>query len=218
MDTYIAFAYKLSLTPDQRDAMMASVPKWAGSTDFEIEAKAPDSSPTKDQMRLMMQSLLADRFRLSLHFETRDVPAYALVLAKPGKLGPNLHPHEGPCDTASRPNVFPGRCNILGILPKPNGPMRAGARDVTMKYVAEGLSQISNLVGLGRPLVDQTGLTGKFDLTLEFAPNTNDGAPPDTDAPSFAESLREQLGLKLESTKAPVRTPVIDHIEIPSEN
>jgi uncharacterized protein (TIGR03435 family) len=221
---YIEFAYKLALKPQQREAMLAGLPKWASGDVFEIEAKAPTSDPTKDQMRLMMQSLLADRFQLRVHFETREMPVYALILAKPGRLGPRLRPHDkGPsCDTAppierleanNVPNVFPALCNILGMFPGGNGPWLAGARDVTMAYIAEALPTVN-----GRPLVDQTGLIGKFDFTLSYAPETSDGATAATDVPSFETALGEQLGLKLESTKTPVRTPIIDHVERPSKN
>jgi bla regulator protein blaR1 len=92
---YIAFAYKLPPNEEQTRAMLAHLPKWSGGL-FEIEARAK-GNPTKDQMRLMMQSLLADRFKLAVHFETREEPDHALTSIKPGKTGPKLRPHaEGP--------------------------------------------------------------------------------------------------------------------------
>lgn len=213
--TYITFAYKLMLTPEQRQSILAGLPKWVSSDVFEIEAKAPMSNPTKDQLRLMMQSLLADRFHLEIHFETREMPVYALVVATPGKLGPKLRPHEEgrSCDTPA-PDLFPGRCRNLALMLRPDNTRIGGARDVPMDYLAQG---IPTLTPLGRPVVDQTGLSGKFDFTIEWL-QTGPAPAPDSDAPSFAEALREQLGLKLESTKAPVRTPVIDRVESPSEN
>src|SRR5262249_31794286 len=101
---YIRFAYKLTLTSDD---MVAHLPKWVTSERFRIEAKAPIENPTKDQMRLRMQSLLADRFRLAVHYDTQEKPVWALTVAKPGKLGPNLRPHsEGPPCGEPAPNLF----------------------------------------------------------------------------------------------------------------
>ncbi|HEY3823037.1 MAG TPA: TIGR03435 family protein [Bryobacteraceae bacterium] len=213
--TYITFAWKLLLTPEQRQAILAGLPKWVSSDVFEIEAKAPMSNPTKDQMRLMMQSLLADRFHLKIHFETRESSVYALVQATPGKLGPKLRPHEAgrSCDEPA-PDLFPGRCRNLALTLRPDNTRLGGARDVPMDYIAQGLPTLDRL---GRPVVDQTGLSGTFDFTIEWLP-VGPAPTPDSDAPSFAEALRVQLGLKLESTKAPVRTPVIDQIESLSEN
>jgi uncharacterized protein (TIGR03435 family) len=88
---YIAFAYKLPPNEERRRAMMAQLQKWGGGF-FEIEARAK-GNPTKDQMRLMMQSLLAGRFKLAVHFETKEEPVYALTLVKSGKTGPKLRPH-----------------------------------------------------------------------------------------------------------------------------
>jgi hypothetical protein len=85
---YIRFAYKL--TDGQIEILQANAPKWMATTRFDIEAKSEIPDPTKDQMRLMMQSLLAERFKLVLHTETRQLPVLALVLAKPGKLGPSF--------------------------------------------------------------------------------------------------------------------------------
>ncbi len=96
LGSYIGFAYKL--TPSQQQLVRAQLPKWATMESFDIEAKA-QGNPTKDQMRLMMQSLLADRLKLAVHHETRQLPVFALVLVKPGKTGPQLRPHidDPPC-------------------------------------------------------------------------------------------------------------------------
>src|SRR6267142_6606299 len=87
---YIEFAYKL--TEDQNQFLPPQLPKWVTADRFDIQASV-QGSPTKDQMRLMMQSLLADRFKLAVHFETREVPVFALSLVKPGQFGPRLRPH-----------------------------------------------------------------------------------------------------------------------------
>ena len=93
--TYITFAYKLWLTAEQRQTALANLPKWVTTDLYEIRARAPGDA-TKDQTRLMMQSLLADRFKLQVHFETREVPVLALNMDKPGTLGPKLHLHGTP--------------------------------------------------------------------------------------------------------------------------
>src|ERR1700677_2622331 len=90
---YIEFAYKTMLTPKQEQAMVANLPKWVGAEPFVIEAKAPTIDATKDQMRLTMQSLLSDRFKLAVHFEALEQPAMVLVLDRAGKLGPRLRQH-----------------------------------------------------------------------------------------------------------------------------
>jgi uncharacterized protein (TIGR03435 family) len=230
--TYIAFAYKLSLTQEQRQSMLARLPKWVATDRFDIQARA-EGNPTKDQMRLMMQSLLADRFKLALHFETREVPVLALTLVKSGKTGPKLRPHsEGPaCDapvplpeprsSAGAIDVFPSRCDVYMLESKPNHMNQAGSRNTTMDLLAASLP---SLAALGRPVVDQTGLTGMFDFTIEWTPESNSPQLPNADGqtdsqgPTFLEAVHEQLGLKLEATKAPIRTLVIDHVERPSEN
>jgi len=217
--TYITFAYKLALTREQRQAMIAHLPKWVAEDRFNIQAKAAEASPTKDQMRLMMQALLADRFQLAVHFETQEIPLLALVLVKPGKLGPQLRPHsEGPsCDAAPPPGVFPPKCHVM-ILDV--GRVAIGAsRDTTMPLIAGALAPMGQLA---RPVVDRTGLTGSFDFTLEWSPDIPPQAPgepaPDAQGPSFQEALREQLGLKLEPTKGPQPILIVDKVEKPSEN
>jgi uncharacterized protein (TIGR03435 family) len=163
---YITFAYKLTLTPDQNQAMVQHLPKWVASDRFNIQAKA-EGNPTKDQMRLMMQALLADRFQLAVHFETQEVPVFVLTLAKSGKLGPNLRPHADgpPCDVVDA-SVFPPRCDLYGrtISGKVT---KMGARNTTMDMLANGVSSMGSL---GRPVVNQTGLHGPVDFTLEWIP------------------------------------------------
>jgi bla regulator protein BlaR1 len=218
--SYIRFAYKVRPAPDQLQALLARVPKWVGSERFAVEARAPQSNPTKDQIRMMMQSLLAERFHLRLHFETETVPAFALLLAKPGKWGPQLRPHaEGPpCDTPASDKIFPGRCDTYMAERQVNGTLRAGSRQTTLDRLAGAIPTFGSV---SRPVVDRTGLSGDFDFTLEWMPESTSAAPPKADeapGPTFLEALKEQLGLKLEATKATVEVPVIDHVERPSEN
>jgi uncharacterized protein (TIGR03435 family) len=203
------------------------LPKWCESDRFAIEAKAA-GPVTKDQMRLMMQALLADRFHLAVHFETQETAVMALMLAKPGKTGPKLRPHsEGPAceDVGSQgrgdaPRPFPERCYVQQLSGN-GGHLRAGSRNTTVDQLAEALSGLGRL---DRPVVDQTGLSGGIDYDMEWTPEPTPAQPaPDASqpldpGPTFLQALRDQLGLKLEAVKAPLRVLVIDHIERPSDN
>jgi len=219
---FITFAYKLNLSGQQMQAMTEHLPKWVTSDRFSVQAKA-EGNPTKDQMRLMMQSLLADRFQLAVHFETQqDVPIFVVTLLKPGKLGPNLRPHaDGPSCDAPDPKVFPPRCDVYGLRMLPGKMPMYGSRNTTMDALASAISGFGNL---GRPSINQTGLTGRFDFTLEFMRERETPLPveagpqPELQGPSFLEAFHEQLGLKLESSRGPVQTMVVDHVERPSEN
>jgi uncharacterized protein (TIGR03435 family) len=214
LGTYIAFAYKISFNPDH-------LPDWVHDR-FDIQAEA-EGKPTKDQMRLMMQSLLTERFQLKVHVETPMTAVLAMVLVKPDKTGPKLRPHsEGvPCEGAPETNVFPPVCDVYMMEMPPNAGARAGSRNTTMELLAGALRGIGRL---DRPVVDQTGLSGRFDFSIEFAPDSgaasapNAGAAADLPGSSFLDALREQLGLKLEATKAPQRVLVVDHVERPSQN
>jgi bla regulator protein blaR1 len=239
--SYIYFAY--NVTGNQFQLLMPQLPKWVISDHFDIRARA-DGNPSKDQMRLMMQSLLADRFKLASHYETRRLPVFALVLVKPGTTGPQLQPHpeDSTCSTAlsqtsagvaSAPTAtvaggLPTVCGgIEGMTPSPSGRLRAGARGVPIGLLASTLAQIGNL---DRAVLDRTGLSGNFDFTFEWAPQLHGpGTPQEVlpvaanahsgkAGPTFQQDLQEQLGLKLEPQDGPVEVLVIDHIERPSEN
>jgi len=214
--TYIQFAYKIAPAEDQTRQILARIPKWAATDRYSIEAKAP-GNPTKDQMRLMVQSLLAERFQLAAHFETREAPVFALTLVKPGTLGPNLRSHaDGPaCEAPAASVTFPPMCDSFALIRKSGGAlMLAGYRNATMDMLAASLASV---VGQGRPMIDKTGLSGRFDFTLEWAPDSV-AEPSDPVGPTGLQALRDQLGLKLESTKGSVQILVIDRVERPSEN
>jgi uncharacterized protein (TIGR03435 family) len=228
---YIDFAYKLMLVGSQRDAVYDHLPAWVTTDLFTIEARA-DGNPTKDQMRLMMQSLLADRFKLALHFETHDVPVMALTLVEPGKLGSRLRPHaQGPpCDakippvdrsSPKIPDTWRPICGDIQNLDWANNTVILGSRNTTMGMLA---NYIPALAELNRPVVDQTGLNGKFDYELNFTPpwkmpqGQSTGTQLDFTGPTFLEALKDQLGLKLKPIKAPIQILVIDHVEQPSPN
>ena len=238
---YINFAYKV--TSNQNQAIQKQLPGWVMTERFDITAKTDKHDATKDEMRLMMRSLLADRFKLAIHGETQQLPVYALVLAKPGALGPKLraHPANIACSTTPPPapasdgpqqqtpldlkgaDGFPNWCGgIVGFAPSEPGHLTFGASNITMALIASTLPAAANL---GRPVLDHTGLAGKYDFLLDFLPDRlpQPGAAPadgpgDLGGPGIGEALKQQLGLKLDSQKGPVDVWVVDHIEHPSAN
>jgi bla regulator protein BlaR1 len=228
---YIEFAYKVWGTEVQ-SREFSRLAKWVDADRYSIEARAETGNPTKDQMRLMVQALLADRFQLTAHFETREVPVFELRLAKPGEPGPKLisHADAPPCD---KPDVSPVAevpgfhfaCHNLSTYLDLGTRFMLGSRDVSMDVLAGTLSEIlGGPMAFGRPIIDKTGLTGRCDFTLAWAHERR--TPPGSDAPVASdpigptplEALRDQLGLKLESTKASIPILVIDKVERPSEN
>lgn len=237
---FIVFAYKIP--PNQAD--LSHVAAWAANDElFAIDARV-EGNPTKDQVRLMMQSLLADRFKLAVHMETREVPVFDLVLAKPGKTGPKLIPHSQgpPCPDSLVPleeareremhgavgDAFPLNCETAGMQVR-NGMRLVGSRNSTVPLLANAIYSYGAMAGeVDRSVVDKTGLDGSFDFTIEYRPGENDrlrrALPNAADAPSdpsgtpFLNALREQLGLKLDSSKGPIQTLVVDHVERPSAN
>jgi uncharacterized protein (TIGR03435 family) len=212
---------------------IAGGPAWLDSARYDISAK-PENNPKPSEIPIMLQALLADRFQLKMHRETKELPIYALVVAKKdgakkdAKLGPGLtESKEGGCtppDPSKRPHPpDPGKPSTLGCGGMMIGRNRVAAASIPIADLTPMLSRI-----LGRMVADKTGLTGRFDISLEWAPNESqalqsppDGPkppPPDATGPSIFTALQEQLGLKLESQKGPVEIFVIDRAEKPSEN
>jgi uncharacterized protein (TIGR03435 family) len=218
---YLFFAYKVR--GNQQQYLLPQLPPWATSDRYDIQARVK-GNPTKDQMREMMRALLAERFKLAVHYETREVPVLAWVLAKPGQLGPRLRPHAGDeaCSTASPSGAtplvaggFPAPCGGIFNLPaSAPGAVRVGARNITIAFMADSMSS-----GFDRPMLDKTGLTGTFDYILEFSPEVGGDAAADAAAgPSLEDAIREQLGVKLVRQNGPVEVLVVDHVERPSAN
>jgi uncharacterized protein (TIGR03435 family) len=207
-------------------------PGWAASDSFDITAKAetdipPGPTGPPAQMFLMLRGLLADRFKLVAHEESRDQPVYLLRLDRSdGKLGPNLRPSTVDCAAMMRGAARggptpgpppPGQAPMCGAMFGP-GRMMSGGTPIQM--MVNGLARLVN-----RPVLDRTGLTGNYETTLEFTPDQSQlppgglppGVPaPPVDGPSLFTALKEQLGLKLESDHAPVRVLVIDSIQQPN--
>lgn len=230
----LGFAFKLSV--GQMHYLLVGLPDWVDSEWFDVEGRAPIATPSKDQFRLMMQALLADRFKLAIREEKRPLPMYALVLKKPGTTGPQLRPHiadstcggEGradappvsaefspfPCgSTYIAPATFVGRAGVSGRV-------RGGGRDVNLDYIAAFLTGTGmQNTAPDRPVINETRLTGNYDFWIEFVSEGEiDGEQPDANGPSLAEALQDQLGLKLVAKAGPVDAIVVDHIEEPTLN
>ncbi len=203
-------------------------PAWMDSAHYDISAK-PEDAPKRGDIPLMLQSLLADRFQLKFHRETKELSVYALVLSnKDGKLGPGLtETKEGSCTpidpTKPPPAPEPGKLPTLGCGGMQMGPGMAKGVGIPIANLIPMLSRI-----LGRTVIDKTELKGNFDISMQWTPDDSqaqqfppDGPrppPSDPTGPSIFTALQEQLGLKLESQKGPVEMFVIEHVEKPSEN
>jgi uncharacterized protein (TIGR03435 family) len=200
-------------------------PPWLGSARYDITAKA-ENTLKPDELQLMLQSLLADRFQLTIRRETKELPIYALVLArKDGKLGPKLiESKEGGCTpfdplrppAPAEPGKRPGlNCGQQMMSPR------------SLTAVAAPIANVIPMLArmLGRTIVDKTGLKGNYDVSVEWVQDEALMLPPDVpkpvsdgSGPSIFTALQEQLGLKLESQKGPVEVFVVDRAEKPSEN
>ena len=245
---YISFAYKLSGTQELalRFSIFSGVPKsgapfWVtGSFDaspefFDISARAP-ADTSIDQMRLMMQALLADRFHLVTHLQTADAPVFALTLVHPGITGPHLQPHPAsdtcaaatpPSDqpSAPRPQVAPSSigdlppaCGVIAHVPSSAPGQHMGGRAISLALFATSVPTMTGLAATPHPVVDQTGLTGLYDFTLTWIHDpSGDDATSDNIA-NFHEALKSQLGLELKSSHAPLSFLIVDHVDHPSEN
>ena len=202
------------------DNQIVGGPEWTDAERFDIRAKAEGDNPSatafRDRARLMLRSALADRFRLVLHTERREIPIYALVVSsEDGRLGPQLvRSDDSECDGPPKP--VPSASGA----PEPNPPFPCGASFSRPQHVAARGVEFSMLVTnvsswADRIVVDRTGLTGKFDWDLQW---TQEQLTPDT-APtglSLPTALREQRGFKLESQRGSVDVFVIDAVERPT--
>ena len=212
---------------DVREFQVSGGPGWINTARYDIVARPehnadsdpPPEDPRKmsdeqrktlgEQMRARLVALLADRFRLKVHRETQQALAYLLVV---GKNGPKLKQTEEGSETRGRMRMGRGELNGDGVK---------------LEFLAQVLAN-----QLGRPVVDKTGLTGNYDIKLAWTPDPGQPAPlplgpppglepspaPDPSGPSIFTAIEEQLGLRLESQKAPIETIVIDSVEKPSEN
>lgn len=203
-----------------RPDLMSGLPGWANSTRFDITAKVSDpdvtalKNLTREQREAMLLALLTDRFKLKAHIETKTLPVYDLVIAKGGsKLKENTALADQSTPGTGPHNMKPGTMVMS---------------DTKLTGFATPTSALASTLAyqVGRNIIDKTGLTGRYDFTLNWSPENR--APvvggnladkgSDTDAPDLFTALQEQLGLRLESSKGPVDTLVIDHVEFPTAN
>lgn len=208
------------------DYQMSGGPSWKNTDRFDVDAVAGNvraESVTFVQRiqaeMQMLQTLLAERFKLSVHHDTQEGQIYTLVLAnRDGRLGSHLRRSDVDC------NAVPPRPPSAGLVPTCGIQVGLG----TLRIGSQSLAAIARLLSraVGRPVIDRTGLTGAFDLTLDFdtsglpgfavPPGVN---PPNTaDKPSLYTALQEQSGLKLERGRGPIDILIVDHVERPTED
>jgi uncharacterized protein (TIGR03435 family) len=216
----MAVAYRL---PESR---IFGGPNWLTGDRWDLQAKAEDgiAAPTRPRdpaavppLMLMLQSLIEDRFRLRVHRETKELPVYDLLVAKGGlrmKLSEDQTPNPAP------------------ISPRPGGPIPRGVQIMGIGKIDGDAVPFRNFIAglaqqLGRTVIDKTGLTGLYDIHLQWTPELAQGAAGpagdagqsvDSSSPSIFTAIEEQLGLRLQSGKGPVEVLVIDSVEKPTEN
>ncbi len=192
-----------------KEAQVFNLPKWGDSARFDIKAKLLD--PNKKTLNALtpqqdaaMQLPILDRFKLKFHYELKTLPVYELVVVK-----------TGPKFTATTAAEMASEDGVNGVH---SGGISIHNRNlvatgISMSRFADSLSyQVKRIV------IDKTGLAGNYNLTLSWAPDDGTPQPPDATLPSIFTALQEQLGLKLEPSKAPLEAFIVDHAEIPSED
>lgn len=227
--TYITLSQLLIYAHQVSDFQIVEGPDWVRERRYDVQAKA-EGRPTADEMRMMVRRLLAERFALKTHVETRELPRYALVMARSDRrLGPRLRPSTFDCPAivaARGPDYRPPTGP-----PQPGAPPtcalrgRVGGGSQTMTMEGQPMPAIAKQLQpqAGRVVVDKTGLTGTYDVELETEPPVVPGLPANTfgvprEGLSLFTALPEQLGLKLESERGPVDVLVIDSVELPTPN
>ena len=204
LEDLIAFAFNVN------KKQIVGAPDWVDNDRFDLAA-VPDieGDPSVDQLRTMVRKLVVERFKLTFHYEKRDLAAFVLTVGKNGE------------------KLTPAQNN----LPLPNIGFGGGKTGMSMNAMSASLADFTSVLQMlvfDRPVVDQTGITGRYDIHFFFTPDESlfNGHPPKMPAlgegvepaPSFFDSLQQTLGLKLEAKKTPVDVLVIDHVEKPSSN
>jgi uncharacterized protein (TIGR03435 family) len=211
-------------TPEPLDpTRLIGGPGWIDSDRFDIVAKAPGAADPQ-QLLLMLRSLLAERFKVAVHNDSRELPVYALVMARSdGRLGPQLKRADECTPSGSARGTPPPSTGVCGGRGSP-GRLQFGGVPLSIVVAQPVWSR-----ELRRVVVDRTGLTGAFEGTLEWTPADMPSAPagpappdapppPRPDGPSIFAAVQEQLGLKLEPSQAPLDVVVIDRAERPTED
>jgi uncharacterized protein (TIGR03435 family) len=217
--------YLITMAYGARPLQIVGAPAWFERDLFDIDAKARENVPAADLLP-MVRALLADRFKLRAHLEKREMPIYALVVIREGRFGPGMKATKENCVQVradgkalrTRPDEFPVCASRLRARPA-NGTlvveMAAGGITVPA-FIEQTSSYVDRLV------IDRTGLKGDFDFLLQFEPpgalsaTSANGTPSLDGAPPFLEAIQRQLGLRLQSARAPVDVLVIDSVEPPT--
>ena len=218
----ILYAYRLL------DHQLIGAPEWTSSVSLDITATYPPGPPPSDsQVRAMLQRLLAERFALTTHTEQRELTSYTLVVAKEGRLGPQLHRSDVDCAqwiAEKRPQADAGGPSPV----TPSGKRPACMMLATRRWLSGGTRTMAQLAAtlqsmLGKPVVERTGLTGAFDVDMQWTPADGAGSPPPGDAsandgPSIFSAVQEQLGLKLLAQRDRFDVLVVDRVAHPTAN
>lgn len=215
-------AYQLDAYTEQYTLIPGPYARFIGSAPgdtphFDVQGRPPANTQPADR-RAMLRALLEDRFKLRVHRETRQMPVYALTVARAGRLGPNLRPSKFNCEAyvAQRRagGSAPEPVDANGISWCPGPGFVDTSRTVANQRWAGPLGLLMQRVqfSVDRPIVDATGLSGNFEWVLTFGW----GANPPADVPQLFAALQEQLGLKLEARQGPVEVLVVDSVELPT--
>jgi len=205
---------------------LVGAPDWFDSREwYDIEART-NPAATADEIRQMARTLLAERFKLALHTEQREGPAFVLVQRNDRKLGSGLKPPavdctsfraggERPNDPTRKPNADRLACGVLGWLPVFDHTRVVAGADTRITAGDVTISQIVTLLGnyFNRPVIDRTNLAQRFDIELQF---TADPIRANNDGPSIRTAVTEQLGLEVQDGRGPIDVLVIDHVERPT--
>ena len=229
---FIMFAYNVQDEVEAR-AMRARLPQWAQRQKYTIIARPPQDAPNIDQTRVMMKVLLEDRFALQAHRESHTGSVNALLVARPGATGAGLKLHPassvclerestGPQKPVEASEPSPVYCG-LDLHPTAGGAFHVSMIDVTLPEACTLFGGLAGVLG-GRgmePVVDNTGLPGRWDITLDFlperdGPGANQQVDGDTSAPTFTGALEKQLGLRLKKSTGQVEELIIDHLAQPT--
>jgi uncharacterized protein (TIGR03435 family) len=200
--------YAFQLQPYQ----VSGIPDWIKSEHYDVDAKPAEAHPNFDDIPLMLQRVLEDRFQLKYHWETREQRVYELVVMKRGKLSASIL--KGDCPSPlSNPEWLPkdAPCGCLA-----NSPGHTKGYNLTASNLAGSLSWL-----LSKPVSDKTNLAGRYDVELRWTPESMEmrsDAFSEQDAPNVFTAIQEQLGLRLQPARGPVRVLVIDHVGKPSDN
>lgn len=196
-------------------AQLIGGPDWIREDIYIIKALAPENvPPTPENLSVMVRALLEDRFKLVAHEETREIPVYVVLPARADRsLGPGLRPFPPDCETrrnAARQNgqPTPDDCGT-NVGTQPDG---WRGRNASMARLASILQ-----IAVQRPVIDRSGITGTYNFDLKYAERAG-STDADQQLPSLFTALQEQLGLKLESQREPMKVLVVDSIERPTEN